>query len=893
MRKFFVPEVVQTSNMDCGPASLKCLLEGFGIPVSYGRLREACQTGIDGTSIDTMETVANQLGLEAEQIMLPADHLLLSGAKCLPAIVVVTLPNGLTHFVAVWRRTGRMLQVMDPGMGRRWIACGEFLREAYQHVLPVGAADWRDFAISPDFQSALRERLLGLGVGRRESERFLSRTQADKDWRSSAALDASTRLMASLVESGGVPRSGDRVRLLKRMGEKPELIPDRYWSVRPGPIDSEGHEQLQMRGAVLVRVRGTRKRAADSGPEKEGRLSVELEAALGETPLSPGRELFRALWRSGTLSSGLLMAALLAAAGGMLLEAMLFRGLFDVTAELGLAGQRMGAAAAVLLFSLALLLLELPSFVVGARLGRQMEIRLRVAFLEKIPKLGDRYFQSRLTSDMAERSHATQRLRHLPDQVRQFLRAIFELSATAAGIVWLDPSATALVLVIAASALIPAFTTQSLLAERDLRVRSHSGGLTRFYLDSMLGLMAIRAHGAERAVRREHEKLLGEWAHAALRLQRAVVSLEALQLAAMFGLVAMLLLLRPLQGADIGRALLVVYWTLNLPVLGQDIAALARQYPYYRNVTLRLLDPLGAPEEACSDNSLCQTVTGSGESACATGVEIRGVTVRVSGHTILEEVSLRVEPGSHVAIVGPSGGGKSSLVGVLLGWLQPSEGEVLVDGAALHCEQLRRVTAWVDPAVQLWNRSLLANLSYGSHPAAAGIGGVIDSVLLRNVLENLPNGLQTPLGEGGGLVSGGEGQRVRLGRAMLREGARLVILDEPFRGLDREKRCELLARAREFWRGCTLICITHDIGETKAFSRVAVIEGGRVAEDGTPAELLCNPDSRYAQLLAAEEDTHGNLWAASFWRRVRVHSGRIVEELPKHSEENQRGTEVA
>ncbi|MDQ2899910.1 MAG: cysteine peptidase family C39 domain-containing protein, partial [Acidobacteriota bacterium] len=61
--------------MDCGPASLKCLLEGFGIPVSYGRLREACQTEVDGTSIDTMETVANQLGLEVEQILLPSDHL--------------------------------------------------------------------------------------------------------------------------------------------------------------------------------------------------------------------------------------------------------------------------------------------------------------------------------------------------------------------------------------------------------------------------------------------------------------------------------------------------------------------------------------------------------------------------------------------------------------------------------------------------------------------------------------------------------------------------------------------------------------------------------------------------------------------------------------------------
>jgi ATP-binding cassette subfamily B protein len=874
--------------MDCGPASLKCLLEGFGIPVSYGRLREACQTGIDGTSIDTMETVANQLGLEAEQIMLPVDHLLLPGSKSFPAIVVVTLPNGLTHFVVVWRRVGPMLQVMDPAVGRRWIRQTEFEREIYRHGMAVGAADWREFAGSSDFQAALRERLSGLAIKRRDVAEAMTNSYRDASWRPPAALDASTRLMASLVQSGGVTRSSDCVALLRRFCEKPELIPDRYWSVRPGPVDSEGDEQIIMRGAVLVRVRGTRKDAGTAASGATTALDTELEAAVRQEPLSPGRELFCALWRSGMLSSGLLLTALIAAAGGTLLEAMLFRGLFDVTAELGLAGQRMGAAAAVLLFSLALLLLEVPSFASGARLGRQIEIRLRTAFLEKIPKLGDRYFQSRLTSDMAERSHATQRLRHLPDQVRQLLRAVFELLATAAGIAWLEPSATALVLLIAASALIPAFTTQSVLAERDLRARSHAGGLTRFYLDAMLGLIAIRAHGAERAVRREHEKLLGEWVHAALRLQRAVVSLEALQLAGMFGLVAVLLLGRPLHGSDAGRVLLVVYWALNLPVLGQDIATLARQYPYYRNVTLRLLDPLGAPEEVPSQDQVEVVIPDA-----APAIEFRNLSAQVSGHTILDQINFRIERGSHVAIVGPSGAGKSSLVGILLGWLKPAEGGVLVDDAPLNCERLRLSTAWVDPAVQLWNRSLLANLSYGSAADPSQVGGVIDSVLLRHVLETLPDGLQTSLGEGGGLVSGGEGQRVRLGRAMLREGTRLVILDEPFRGLDREKRRELLARAREFWRDCTLLCITHDIAETQSFERVLVIESGRVAEDILPTAIDENSDSRYAQLLQAERDTHAAMWAADFWVRARVHAGRIIEEVPKQPKQSGRDAEVA
>src|ERR1051325_2815502 len=87
--RWLVPEVVQTSAMDCGPAPLKCLLEGFRIPVSYGRLREACQTDVDGTSIDTLEAIAVQLGVAAEQVLIPADHLFLDQAQPLPAVVVV------------------------------------------------------------------------------------------------------------------------------------------------------------------------------------------------------------------------------------------------------------------------------------------------------------------------------------------------------------------------------------------------------------------------------------------------------------------------------------------------------------------------------------------------------------------------------------------------------------------------------------------------------------------------------------------------------------------------------------------------------------------------------------------------------------------------------------
>ena len=92
-RRWLAPEVIQTSAIDCGPAALKCLLEGFGVHASYGRLREACQTSVDGTSIDTLETLAQSLGLEAEQVMMPADNLLLPALREWPRKFSRALPE--------------------------------------------------------------------------------------------------------------------------------------------------------------------------------------------------------------------------------------------------------------------------------------------------------------------------------------------------------------------------------------------------------------------------------------------------------------------------------------------------------------------------------------------------------------------------------------------------------------------------------------------------------------------------------------------------------------------------------------------------------------------------------------------------------------------------------
>jgi ATP-binding cassette subfamily B protein len=379
-------------------------------------------------------------------------------------------------------------------------------------------------------------------------------------------------------------------------------------------------------------------------------------------------------------------------------------------------------------------------------------------------------------------------------------------------------------------------------------------------------------------VRREHGKLLVDWASAGIGLQRVVVWVEAIQFALGFGFAAWLLFAHVQRsGGAGGMLLLLIYWALNLPVLGQNIALLAWQYPTYRNKTLRLLEPLGALEEEEAP-ATCGPGVPASRPKGAVSIGLEHVTVRAAGHTILHDISAQIPAGAHVAIVGPSGAGKSSLVGILLGWWRPAGGRVLVDGEPLaaRIEDLRRETAWVDPAVHLWNRSFYENLRYG---CANGEGRpmmqVIETAELRRVLERLPDGFETRLGEGGALVSGGEGQRVRLARALLRPSTRLVILDEPFRGLDREQRRELLKRVRCLWREVTLLCITHDVSETASFDRVLVMESGKIVEDAAPAVLAEDAHSRYRALLEAERAVRETGWSSGTWRRLRLDSGQL------------------
>ena len=571
---------------------------------------------------------------------------------------------------------------------------------------------------------------------------------------------------------------------------------------------------------------------------------------MAEPPPHPLRSVWQLLRQDGLLGPFALCAAMALAAGAIVIETLLLRGLFDITAQLGLPHQRLLALLALLAFAALLLALEVPIVAESLRHGRHLEARLRMALLAKLPRLADRYLQSRSISDMAERSHSIQHSRQVPALGLSFVQSVAELLLTVLGVALISPGSTALAGASALCAMLLPALFQPWLAERDLRLRHHASALHGFYLDALTGLIPVRAHRAGRAVRRQHEGLLVEWVRASRGLIATTSAASGTQGLVCTLLSAGLLVNHFLHAGGVGGAdLLLVYWTLKLPALGNGVGALLRQYPQQRNILLRLLEPLAAPEEPTA----ATTSEATPDAAAAVAISIRNGSVLAAGQRILRDVNLHIAPGEHVAVIGASGAGKSSLIGLLLGWHRLASGQLQIDGQALDAgsqQTLRRHTAWVDPGVQIWNRSFLDNLCYVSaDESLAQVGEITAAAQLHGVLQKLPQGLRSVLGEGGALRSGGEGQRLRLARAFMQSGARLVLLDEPSAASTAASARRCWLKQGTWWQAQTLLCVTHDVGQTLAFARVLVVEQGRIVEDGAPAALAAE-DSRYAALLA-------------------------------------------
>lgn len=899
-RRFFAPEVIQISMMDCGPSSLKSLLEGYGIHVDYGKLRDICYTDVDGTSIDTIEELAVSFGLDAEQVVVPTDFVFEPEVKMFPSIAVVVLPTGATHFCLAWRRHDNWVQVMDPAKGRCWQSLASFQKQLYRHTMPIDSSAWREWVAGEEFVSPLRRRLLALGLTASTVAQLFARVEADPTWRSYATLDAAARMVSVIRSSNGLSDKAQAAELFSTLFEAdlslPEtgehVIPATYWSACDHERSALSDGEIMLCGAVLVRVRGHQADREDDGDgepvadETTAPEKLHRKIAAAQQPTQPVlRRLIGYLKLDGLLSPFVLGVTVLLGALAVFFEALVFKTLLELSKQLPLVEQQVGAIAALVVFALAVLLLELVTERGLIGLGRRLEARFRIDFLDKLPRLADSYFSSRLTSDLAERIHSVLALRNFPHLGARLLRNLCVMLFTTLGIAWIDPSCAPWALLSAVAAIAVPLAFHPLLSEAQHSVRTYQGSLTSFYLDALLGLTPLLAHGAARSIKADHEVVLTEWANARLRQTKLAVAVNFS--VAMLGMVLMILILyvHLRSNADISAVLLLVYWALALPELGNAVAAGLLAYPAQRSVALRLFEPLDAEVE--------RDLPGPGELQCASkgepgvAIELDEVQFDFASHAVLSDVSLQIAPGQRVAIVGGSGAGKSTLLGLVLGWHKATSGSIAVDGAPCDQQRLAQLwstLAWVDPQVQLWNRSVLGNLSYGQeHYPALDIASALETADLSPVIKTLPDGLCAVVGEGGGLLSEGEGQRLRLGRALLKQNVRLVVMDEPFRGLDRTKRRIMLRRALEWWADATIIAALHDVREAELFDWVVVLGDGVVVEQGRPEQLLSRADGCLAKMVESDCELERFFENPTRWSRCLVEN-KTVSQTPREAQ---------
>jgi subfamily B ATP-binding cassette protein MsbA len=236
-------------------------------------------------------------------------------------------------------------------------------------------------------------------------------------------------------------------------------------------------------------------------------------------------------------------------------------------------------------------------------------------------------------------------------------------------------------------------------------------------------------------------------------------------------------------------------------------------------------------------------------------IELRDVSLRYRGEqpAALDHLSLSIQPGQTVALVGPSGAGKTSLVNLLPRFIEATSGEVRLDGHELHewdIATLRQQFALVSQDVVLFNDTIAGNVALGDDVDEARVREALRSANLLDFVDSLPLGLSTPVGHNGSQLSGGQRQRLAIARAIYKD-APILILDEATSALDSESERAVQQALDTLMRGRTTLVIAHRLSTIERADRIVAMDAGRVIEQGTHAELLAHR-GLYARLHAMQ-----------------------------------------
>jgi ABC-type multidrug transport system fused ATPase/permease subunit len=308
------------------------------------------------------------------------------------------------------------------------------------------------------------------------------------------------------------------------------------------------------------------------------------------------------------------------------------------------------------------------------------------------------------------------------------------------------------------------------------------------------------------------------------------------------------------QGAGLSAGDLIKF-ILYTVFIGGSISGMAELYSQLQKAigaTENLLDILDEEKEVLS-----QTKTKS-PSCCKGNVSFKGVSFSYPTRPdvpVLKNISFDIEKGHHIALVGPSGGGKSTITALLFRFYEPDQGQILIDGhdaKDYDLTELRGSMAIVPQEVLLFGGTIRENIEYGK-PGASG-EEILHAARQANAMEfieRFPLGLDTVVGDRGIQLSGGQRQRIAIARAILKDPA-ILILDEATSSLDSESERLVQEALEKLMKGRTSLVIAHRLSTIHKASKIIVIDLGEVIESGTHEELLAIVNGIYKNLNALQ-----------------------------------------
>jgi len=222
-------------------------------------------------------------------------------------------------------------------------------------------------------------------------------------------------------------------------------------------------------------------------------------------------------------------------------------------------------------------------------------------------------------------------------------------------------------------------------------------------------------------------------------------------------------------------------------------------------------------------------------------IEFRGLDFSYDGKPVLNDLNLRIPAGSSLAIVGPTGSGKTTLVNLIPRIYDAEPGMVLIDGRPIRefsIASLRRQIGFVPQETFLFSDRIRENIALGVDSASdQQIHDAAEAASIAADIESFPEGYDTMVGERGITLSGGQKQRAAIARALIRK-PRILVLDDALSSVDTQTEDKILNHLRDVMRGCTTIFISHRVSTVRNAERIAVLHDGRVVELGTHEELL-------------------------------------------------------